>query len=61
MPRLTVSMFEGRSVDQKRALAKKLTEVVCEICECSPEAVTISFEDTKKENSARAGILQIDR
>ncbi|NLT58964.1 MAG: 4-oxalocrotonate tautomerase [Clostridiales bacterium] len=61
MPRLTVSMFEGRSAEDKRELAKRLTEVICEVCKCPADAVTIQFEDTKRSNHAKAGVLFSDQ
>ena len=61
MPSLTVSIFEGRSQEDKRELAKKLTDVVVEVCKCPPDAVTVKFEDLKRDNYAKAGVLYSDK
>jgi 4-oxalocrotonate tautomerase family enzyme len=49
MPLVTVKAGEGRTIEQKRALVKDITEVIVDIIEYS------------KENLAKAGQLFIDR
>ncbi|WP_227767481.1 tautomerase family protein [Zhaonella formicivorans] len=60
MPIVTIDMFEGRSVEQKRELAKVLTEDICRICNCDASAVTIIIHDLPKTNIAKAGKLGSD-
>lgn len=57
MPILRVSMWAGRSKEQKRALAKALTDTMVAVGKTSPEAVIIQFEDLPKENWATGGRL----
>lgn len=60
MPRITIQLFEGRSIEQKRAAAAKITEAICETCAAKPQDVTIVFDEMKKENYAKAGVLYAD-
>ena len=55
MPMIHVEMFEGRTKEQRRALAKELTDGTCRALGCTPEAVQIVLTDIKKENWAEAG------
>lgn len=61
MPIVRIEMFEGRSVDQKRRLARELTEVFASTLGCDPASVRIVITDVPKENWAVGGDLQIDR
>ena len=61
MPTVSIKMYEGRSLDQKRAMAKKVTEAICETLNVKPEGVNIYIEETKKEHHANAGILAVDK
>lgn len=60
MPVIIVEMWEGRTIDQKRELAKELTEAFCRVAKASPEAVTIIMHDNPKTNWAKAGKLSSD-
>lgn len=61
MPIITISMYEGRSLDQKRELVKGVTEVVARVTGNPPEAVHVIIEEVKRENWAIAGVLWPDR
>ncbi|MCW3014358.1 MAG: rutB [Solirubrobacterales bacterium] len=61
MPVVTVQIWEGRGADQKRALAKALTEAMVEHGDASVEALHVAIDEYPKENWAKAGILGIDR
>ena len=60
MPHVTISLLAGRSVDQKRALVKKVTEAVVETTGAKPESVAIQIDETTKENLAHGGVLFVD-
>ena len=60
MPLITVQLFEGRTVEQKRAYAKALTDATVEVLNCTPEAVDIIFRDVSKSDWASAGKLWSD-
>jgi 4-oxalocrotonate tautomerase len=60
MPTFHVELFEGRSVEQKRAFVEAITRVTCETLQCGPESVDIIITDVKRENWATAGVLWSD-
>ncbi len=61
MPVVIVKQWTGRTVDQKRRLAKAITDAMVEIAEAKPDGLHVIFEDYELENWARAGVLGIDR
>lgn len=58
MPIIEIKMFEGRSRKQKEALARRITEVVCEAAGTTEDHVWITFSDYHKSDWAIAGELQ---
>jgi 4-oxalocrotonate tautomerase len=60
MPTIHVEMFEGRTAEQRRKLAKELTEATCRALAATPDTVQIILTDIKKENWAEAGKLFSD-
>jgi len=48
MPTIHVELFEGRTLAQKRELAKALTEATVKTLGSKPEGVDIIFTDVKK-------------
>lgn len=61
MPAIHVQLFEGRTVEQKRAFVKAVTEAAVSTLQCSPQSVEIIIEDVKKENWASGGVLWSDK
>lgn len=61
MPRIIVQSIAGRTVDQKRELARRLTDVVVDVYDVDPATVTIFVEEVPPENFARSGVLALDR
>jgi len=61
MPIVQIDMIEGRTVEQKRELVKRVTEAICETANCPAEAVTIVIRDAAKHHIAKAGILMLDK
>ncbi len=59
MPLVTIDMWEGRTVEQKRQLVKDITAAVCKMGP-PPESVTIILRDVPKHNWATAGNLSCD-
>jgi 4-oxalocrotonate tautomerase len=57
MPTFNVQMFEGRTVEQKRAFVDAVTRVTCETLGCGPESVDIIISDIRRDNWATAGKL----
>ena len=60
MPIIQVEILP-RTVEQKRALAKALTETTCEVLGCPADAVRIIIRDMQPENYAAAGVLACDK
>ena len=60
MPIVTIELIEGRTVDQKREMAKKITDVIKEVAKVKEDAVEIIFHDMKKKNYSKAGKLALD-
>ena len=58
MPIVQIEMLEGRTVEQKRLLAQKLTEVIAEVLNCPPTAVSIIMRDMERHNYATGGKLK---
>ncbi len=61
MPTIRIDMFEGRTVDQKRALVAAITEACVKTIGASPESVDILLFDIAKQNWASGGQLWSDR
>jgi 4-oxalocrotonate tautomerase len=61
MPFVTVHLWEGRTQDQKRALAKAITDAMVEHAGANPEALHIAIQEYALDNWARNGVLSIDR
>ena len=61
MPTIHISMFEGRTVEEKRKLATALTDAVVTSLEVKREAVRVYMHDIKKHDMAMGGILVSDR
>ena len=61
MPQVQITMLEGRTLDQKRRVARRITEVLVEDAGASREAISISFVEVPKENYASAGVLIVDK
>ena len=61
MPIVQIDMIEGRTVEQKHELVKRVTQAICESVSCPAEAVTIVIRDAAKHHIAKAGILASDK
>ena len=61
MPIVNIQLIEGRSVEKKRELVKKVTEAICESVDVTPDHVRIILNDMAKEDYAVAGQLIVDK
>lgn len=61
MPHIQVTMLKGRSTEQKRKLAKRLTDAMVEEAGATRETVTVAIVEVEKEDFARGGTLIADR
>lgn len=60
MPLVTVEMFEGRTIEQKKELVRDLTDAVMKLG-VPAEAVHIIIKDVPRHNWADAGKLASER
>lgn len=61
MPTLRVELFEGRSVEQKRALARELTEACVRVLGGSADGIDVLFFDIARQDWATGGQLWSDK
>lgn len=61
MPRINVTMLEGRTLEQKRALVKGFVEVCKNVLDIPAERITVAFTEYSEENLAPGGILWCDK
>ena len=61
MPVVTIAMYDGRSLEQKRELVKGVTDVVARVTGNPPDSVHVVIEEVKRENWAIGGLLWPDR
>ena len=61
MPEIYVHAIEGRTIDQKRALVKEITDAVVKNFKVAPEAVMVQIIESPKDLKAKGGFLFSDR
>jgi 4-oxalocrotonate tautomerase len=54
-------MLTGRTTDQKRKLAERLTDALVEEAGARREAVVVTFNEVSKESYASGGVLMVDK
>lgn len=60
MPVIRIEMFEGRTIEQKRACAAAVTQAFVGACGSAPSQVHIIFQDVAKQDWAVSGQLCSD-
>lgn len=61
MPLIKIDWLEGRTLDQKRELVRRVTEVVSEVTKVEPEDVHIFITEHKRDEVSVGGKLVIDK
>lgn len=61
MPLIRVELFEGRTIEQKRALAAALTEATVKTLGSPVGAVDVMFFDVPRHDWASGGVLASDK
>ena len=61
MPHVEITLIKGRSVEQKRKTAERITQVVAEELNAKREDTTVAFIEVEKESFAHGGVLVVDR
>ena len=60
MPNVTVLMYKGRSMDQKRAMVKAVTDAIADTLGVDAERVRIYIEERSKDDIAHGGEILSD-
>jgi 4-oxalocrotonate tautomerase len=61
MPMVQITMLEGRTAEQKRKVAQRITDVLVEEANAKREAIVIAFNEVSKESYASGGVLMADK
>ena len=61
MPMVQITMIEGRTPDQKRKIAKRITDALVEEAGARREGITVAFHEVSKESYASGGELMADK
>jgi 4-oxalocrotonate tautomerase len=61
MPLVQVTMLQGRTADQKRKLANRITDAMVEEAGAKREAIVVTFVELSKESYASGGVLMADK
>lgn len=61
MPQVQITLLEGRTLEQKRRVAQRVTDALVEDAGATREAISISFVEVSKESYASAGVLIVDK
>jgi 4-oxalocrotonate tautomerase len=61
MPYVEITWVEGRSPEQKRRIAERVTAVLIEDGKAKRENIHVSFHDVPATNYAEAGVLVVDQ
>ena len=54
-------MLQGRTADQKRKIAQRITDTMVEEAGSRREAIMIAFHEVSKESYASGGVLLVDK
>jgi 4-oxalocrotonate tautomerase len=57
MPIVQITIAQGRSAEQKRAVAMQVTDVLVRELKTPPESVTVLIYELEKDHIAKAGVL----
>jgi len=61
VPLVQITMLEGRTVDQKRKLAQRITDALVEEAGARREAIVVAFHEVSRESYASGGVLVVDK
>lgn len=61
MPLVQITMLQGRSTDQKRKIARRITDVMVEEAGAKREAIVVTFVEVSGESYASGGELMADK
>jgi 4-oxalocrotonate tautomerase len=60
VPTVQITFAEGRTVEQKREMVRKVTEAISDSIKIAPEHVTVMIYDLPRHNCGKNGKLLSD-
>lgn len=61
MPHIQVTLVKGRTTEQKRRIARRLTDILSEEAQVDPRYISLSLVEVEADGFAEAGELVLDR
>ena len=61
MPLIQITLLKGRTTEQKRKIAARVTDVLVEEAGTNREGIVVTFVDVEKDSYARGGVLMADK
>jgi 4-oxalocrotonate tautomerase len=61
VPHVQITWVEGRSPEQKRKIAERITKVLIEEGRAMKENIHLAFHDVPATNYAEGGMLMVDQ
>jgi 4-oxalocrotonate tautomerase len=61
MPHIQITLLKGRTAEQKRKIAERVTNVIAEEAGTNREGIVITFIDVERDSYARGGVLMVDK
>jgi 4-oxalocrotonate tautomerase len=61
MPMVQITMLSGRTADQKRKIAQRITDALVEETGTKREGIMIAFHEVSKESYSSGGVLVVDK
>jgi 4-oxalocrotonate tautomerase len=61
MPLVQITMLHGRTADQKRKIAQRITDAMVEEAGALREAIVVTFIEVSRESYASGGVLIADK
>ncbi len=60
MPLVHISMFKGRTMEQRREMVKEVTDSLVKTLQCDKEAVRIVIREVERDDVSVGGVLYSD-
>lgn len=61
MPIIFVNLVEGRTLEEKRALTRSITDATVETLRVSPSDVRVILRNISREDFSNGGVLKCDQ
>ena len=61
MPLVQITLLKGRTTEQKRKIAQRITDVMVEEAKTDRDAIVVAFVDVERDSYARGGVLMLDK